>query len=54
MDKLDREALKSNYKGMDDLDKEALGIKEEKTKHPSCPYCGNLWEYSDHSTCGLE
>jgi len=24
MDKLDREALKSNYKGMDDLDKKAL------------------------------
>jgi hypothetical protein len=28
MDALDREALKSNYKGPDELDKEALNYKE--------------------------
>ena len=58
MDKLDQEALESNYKGMDDLDKEALGIEEwdkGKTDKTHCRYCGNPWDwkYSNHSTCGL-
>lgn len=31
MDKLDKEALNSNYQGMDDLDKEALSHKHTWT-----------------------
>lgn len=52
MDKLDKEALSSNYKGMDNLDKEALGLDEDK----KCPYCGNPfdgWYKDHHGLCGI-
>ena len=56
MDKLDREALASNYKGEDELDREALGESSDSCPTDNkCPYCGNTWDskYTNHSTCGL-
>lgn len=62
MDKLDKEALETNYQGMDDLDREALGITEEwdseiviiQKSYHYCPYCGNPLNKGEHSLCGIE
>ena len=57
MDNLDKEALKTNYKGMDNLDKEALGLSPtEETlmlaRIKGCIYCGKSLNKGIHSICG--
>ena len=64
MDEMDKEALKSNYKGVDKLDREALDIKwftkeyqgfDSNEPEEKCFYCGNSFNDPQalHLTCGL-
>lgn len=52
MDDLDKEALKSDYKGMDDLDREALGILSWGEKDKSCELCRYPLNKGIHTICG--